>query len=492
MIKNISIQNFKILKSIKIESLTNINYFIGENGSGKSSILELLSICLGHRGGDGSSLKEVINKAYGTANVFNNKIGVLEVDLEHNNPITFELKDKKDDINFLKKTNPSEIGIQCDYYNPAIINPNVMVPITPFIETSIPDEPYFSSIFYNDKTHFDTDNPRIKLFFSEFIGVPQQQILHKNISHFRQLSTGYKSLLNLFLRIFIFIEHVNETDTKIFLIEEPEYGLHAKFQRIFSKIIDYFRYDNIQFLISTHSSVIINEAKNHSKSKIWFLENGNTLDLNKKAGKGRTGFLPSQSVVLSAELMGIENEDYGYPENFCLVEESSIIELLKPIYTSENSFLKNIFYVAVNGESKFENYDNLELQKFKSQDTLIKCNPFYSDTYLLIVDKYIDKSTNKKLVKYLESRKERMNKNQNRFIELSKNGIEDYYSNNAELYKLVKDDIEQLATLKGQGLGKLKAKIAKSVGEYIIKSKKPKFIFSELFENELDVLIKST
>lgn len=490
MIDKISIKNFKIIDSIKIVDVTKINYLIGENGSGKSSILELLSICLGHRGGDGKGLKEVINKAYGTTNLFNNKIGSLEIDFDDYEPILFELKDKEDYINFISKISPSDRNVQCDYYNPATINPNVMVPITPFMETSIPEEPYFSHIFYSGERNFDTENPKIKLFFKEFIGVSQDDILHENISHYKQLSTGYKSLLNLFLRIHIFIDHVGEADQKVFLIEEPEYGLHAKFQRIFSKILDYFIYDNIQFFISTHSSVIINEAKNYSKTKIWFLKSGNTLNLKKEIGKGHNGFSPNESVTLSAELMGIKNEDYGYPENFCLVEESSIIEFLKQIYKHRGTFLKNIFYIAVNGESKFQNYDKTELQKFESQDTLIKCNPFYYDSYLLIIDKYQNKSSDKKLIQYLEKRKAKMGAN--RFIELSKNGIEDYYYNNESLFNLIKPEMENLTKLKGPKLGKLKSLIAKKVGAFIINSSNPEEAFSSLFENELDVLIKES
>jgi len=492
MIEKISINKFKIIESLVINKLTNINYFIGENGSGKSSILELLSICLGHRSGNNGNIDDVFKKTYGTTNVFDGGIGKLKITIDNNVNLISEMENKNGTINFISEINPHDKNIQCDYYNPAIINPNIMVPITPFMESEITNEPYIDPIFYTNLKDWKMDDSKIKDFFNNIIGMNQNEVINNNISDIRQLSTGYKSLLNLFLRIHIFLEHIGNSKEKFFLIEEPEYGLHAKFQRLFSKTIEYFKSYNIQFFISTHSSVLINEAKKYNNSKIWFLKNGCTIDLNHNLNKGENGFLPFESVGFSASLMGIENEDFGYPENFCLVEESSIIELLKPIFTSEKSFLKNIFYVAVNGESKFENYDNSELQKFKSQDTLIKCNPFYSDSYLLIVDKYKDKSINKKLVRYLENRKERMNKNQNRFFELSKDGIEDYYGNNENLYKLIKDDIEQLVTLKGQELGKLKASIAKSVGEYIIKSENSEFVFSELFENELDILIKST
>ncbi len=43
MIKEFSIENFKGIKSGKVEGLSEVNVFIGKNNSGKSTILEILN-----------------------------------------------------------------------------------------------------------------------------------------------------------------------------------------------------------------------------------------------------------------------------------------------------------------------------------------------------------------------------------------------------------------------------------------------------------------
>ena len=112
-----------------------------------------------------------------------------------------------------------------------------------------------------------------------------------------------------------------------------------------------------------------------------------------------------------------------------------------------------------------------------SLDTLIKCNPFYSDKYHLIVDKpktpYSQKSKIGKI-------KDRLG---DRFIELQKESLEEYYQN---IDKTLYNEVTKAITDKPEHKGIIKGEYANKISEKINSAED----FSKLFGNELDFLLK--
>lgn len=63
VIESVSLQNFMCHQNLSIELGPNMNFIIGENGSGKSAILTAITVCLGGKAaisGRGSSLKTLV------------------------------------------------------------------------------------------------------------------------------------------------------------------------------------------------------------------------------------------------------------------------------------------------------------------------------------------------------------------------------------------------------------------------------------------------
>lgn len=63
-IKKICIQNYKAIKELELEFLPGVNLLIGDNGVGKTSILEAISVALSGilRGVKGVPVKNIMQK----------------------------------------------------------------------------------------------------------------------------------------------------------------------------------------------------------------------------------------------------------------------------------------------------------------------------------------------------------------------------------------------------------------------------------------------
>jgi hypothetical protein len=220
------------------------------------------------------------------------------------------------------------------------------------------------------------------------------------------------------------------------------------------------------------------------------IKEGEVMDKNEKKksedgfdAEAEKGYHGTQVASVVAKMLGAEGSDLGYPENFCLVEESSICKILDR--AKALGIIKNIQFISTGGNSKFANFPE-RIQSFKQVETLLKCNIFYQDKYLIITDNLNEKEgKNRNLVDLFE-KLEKLNKPENepRFFKLNKICLENYYPNLCEQTKAEFDN--EIQGKNWQEQGTIKVEFAQKIAEKI----QSKEHFQKLFGNELNFLLK--
>lgn len=296
-VKSMYIKKFKALKDFKIDFNDNVNVLIGENGIGKTTILELIyNMMISNENfileekDFGMCKLEVITDKKKPNNSFDhedkNKLDVREIVVD---PESYKNKNElfkqqsssywwgKDTnivyvptgVNFKKYKVETPKKIEQDVNMGVMLNSD---------EMSINLKEYLVNIHYKDLEDMSIgENPyRIerfrKLYNSffeekEFIGVKDFEPLFKIKSTGEtyssdELSSGEKQI---FFRGGSFLKM--NLNNSIVLIDEPELSLHPEWQQ---KILNFYKNigESNQIIIATHSPHIVSSCKK-GEVKVW-------------------------------------------------------------------------------------------------------------------------------------------------------------------------------------------------------------------------------
>jgi hypothetical protein len=294
------------------------------------------------------------------------------------------------------------------------------------------------------------------------------------------LSSGTKILSGL--KAVLYESH--RVKSKLIIIEEPETGLHPTVQKSIPGILEEF-IKNIsgdssatQIVVTTHSPFIISATADFLNQKVYLIDNGTTVDLNNESGKGNDGYSGKETVAVVAKMLGASKTDLGYPENYCIVEESSFEQLLDRL--RDNGLLKNWEFISAGGNTKAVKLA-ARLEKLKQWKTLLVCNLWYADKYNIILDGVSGSDTASSQINSLKSHLE------SRLKILNRHALEDYYPD-----EIKKQFEKKFETIKGnhEQEGLVKNEFALIMADLILKSESPSRSFSNTFASELDFLIK--
>jgi AAA15 family ATPase/GTPase len=375
MLESIEIKNFKRIgaEGLKLNNLKKVNYLVGENGSGKSSVLELMHL-------NDLICKDLFNntktltdktyiekcfellsnefKKYDSEGIYYNK---KSPSLSYNNKIQnlLHLEDNKK-INSLLVFSGNH-------------NPLKILASEKFDEEL--NEKYFSTINKKSKVikgyakvfrgketiekyklnHFDSEfkvidfglenrfgfesNVFENLAFKKFIKKYKLGIKWfkgKNRLFYKEplFKDGYnmvKPLNNhlasgdiaLFNLIKIYFKYFSGGNTTTLLFEEPESFLHPSYQKILPSLLnDLFinESSSVQIFITTHSPFIISAAGEYSDTqKVYMIEDGVCLNPEGSSGKDVKG--------IAATMLGAGIEDLT-PSTvvFCAQSEKTFLE----------------------------------------------------------------------------------------------------------------------------------------------------------------------
>ena len=463
------VKNFKrITKEICLEDLQNVNYFVGENGCGKSSILNSLSYL-----NDDTNARIFFSNESVTKLTINNKFKQLRwEDTRTNN--TFNEGDL-----VLKIFIPDEIGekgangvtkYQSDYSN---LHKERVEYLNRTLE--LLDLPVIAA-----KRIIDNDDP-----WSDHVG-KRVFIQNEKEIEIKYMAKGIRAMNDLRMRLDAVVKKYSpsesEPDAFIVILEEPENYLHPSLQKKIPIIINEFllqvgeeRRNKIFFFIATHSPFIIGASGEFGNQKTYLIKEGKLCDLHLKPLSNSKGYSGRECAWVVGQMLGADISDLGYPLNYCILEEYSLQVILEN--AKGKKIIRDYEFVSASGISNVGVLSDT-ISSLSHLNTLMKCNPYYADKYMVIVDNV---STMPDKVK---NRIEQLSKKLGgRFIELSKPGLEDYYSN---IDPKIFDEYLSEASNAGQmQKGIVKSSFAVKIAEQI----KSRQDFSKLFDGELDILL---
>lgn len=375
----LKIKNVKRIKEeITLSEFAFVNYFVGENGSGKTSILNSISFLKGdsnsrHFFGPESviQLKQNEKRQFLLWNNENPNKTEHKGDLEPNIYVLFSNVENARGQNGLR-------GIANMHARIGISDAKTLENFNSFLE-EIGVGKLIAKKFIDQMDPFNQDNGR--LIFENESGAIDPLFI----------ADGFRVKHNLKSAINNWINQIDNPNlANLFIIEEPENNLHPKLQKEIPtflndvyKSIDPKVRKNMFFFISTHSPFIISSSANYENQKVYPLENGTPLMINFQTlswtpvhnSKGYSG---SECAYVVSKMLGADITDIGYPENYCILEEHSLQIILDD--ARNKGIIKNIQFVSTSGVTKSLSLSE-KINELEKLNTLIKCNPYYWDKY---------------------------------------------------------------------------------------------------------------
>ncbi|HEV7644697.1 MAG TPA: AAA family ATPase [Pyrinomonadaceae bacterium] len=474
----LTIEKFKrIREKVSFTNLAFVNYFVGENGSGKTSILNAVSFL---RDGGNSrhffgpesvvELNHNGTKQFLFWNIANPNKTEDRGDLNPNIYILISNFEGEKGANGLKGKAKIDDRI-------GVGNAQSLEKLNAFLKESGMDQ-LTARKFVDQTDPFNQDNGRL-IFENE----------HETIDP-SFIADGLTAVYNLKGTLREWADSVRHSSTvNLLIIEEPENNLHPNLQKEIPKLLnDFYKgldrelAKHVFFFISTHSPFIISAAANYENQKVYPLQNGKPLEINlhnlswTETDKTE-GYSGAECAYVVSKMLGADITDLGYPENYCVLEEYSLQVILDN--AREKGIIKNIQFVSASGVTKSLDLAD-KIYELEKLNTLVKCNPYYFDKYYLIIDNI------EALDLVLKERVERIGgKLRDRFKQLTLASLEDYYSNlDVDFAREAKENIASLQDR--QSVGKAKELYAFEISKKILDRE----AFSRLFNGELDFLLK--
>lgn len=282
MFDSITIKKFKKIWNIWItlSNLWRVNYFVGENGCGKSSVIEWIYAWLKnikYKNFPSMSVSLTPNKwtpltLVHQNNILNSNYKVWKLrDSESNSGLTntswmmlWNL-DYKDVIEY---SHLDLLGVRWWDFDKQTDLPKITKEKTIQLFNEIFEKQLI--IKWVQKTLWNPDKWETSLQFY----VEDKKSKKYNLNF---MAWWYIYILKLALLLSLDIYKNNN----IIIIEEPEQQLHPKIQKMIPKLIQVLcdKYPKKQFFITTHSPFIISWASEFLDQKVYLLEDGQTKDL---------------------------------------------------------------------------------------------------------------------------------------------------------------------------------------------------------------------
>ncbi len=245
-IDNIKISNFFSIKNIELNGLKGKKevYIVGENGDGKTLLLQAITI--GLKGTIEDSLKEFRKREEEFSIEIENKESIKDWFFAYGSSRNSSCQIKEDKVGFL-----TLFSSEYDLYSPT--------------EWLIE--------LYNAQNA----NEELVISLQDAIGLLQKmlnrdidiEVNYKSVKFiekgsevsFEQLSSGYKSVITIICDLIYRLSQLQQVSNisefkSVVLIDEIELHLHPKWQyRFMQKLREIF--PNIQFIVTTHSSTVI-------------------------------------------------------------------------------------------------------------------------------------------------------------------------------------------------------------------------------------------
>lgn len=286
MIKNFEIHDYRQFKNAKFDNFSNINLFVGENDTGKTTILKFL-YCVSYE------LKGCLGKNIRTCNIYQyiNNLYVLNkfkfpVSYTENNKLKKLFLLDKDKVNFNVSFLNSKDEIitsydninNCNYdYKPLFVPAKEILSImnaiiylkNQNIESGFDDS--YTDIIYEILARKNIDERELLSVFKNKYDFYNGNIridkntnainYHKNDGNIYNINITAQGIKKL--GIFEVLHNTgNLTKKSILFIDEPENSLHPKMVRELMRFLADISKEGVQIFMASHNSFVLNQLSN--------------------------------------------------------------------------------------------------------------------------------------------------------------------------------------------------------------------------------------
>lgn len=322
MLKELTISNYKRMKNsgAKFIGLTRVNYLVGENGSGKTSVLNYLF--------DFKSDSQAFLVKDGLGSV--------------------ELIDKVD-FNFKSDTNKNHEKWEelfLDFYGERVLILDILAYI---ILTKKKD-----TDFFNQKLIKETE-----LILKELSVDVNPNEYDKKIWEAEDVTSGARKIFNLTYAVLYLSHHFNNPTI---LIDEPSIHLHPSWQKKLPIVFEYLTQKyNVQFFVATHSPFIITTVGQLTDNdltpsqikktgfvpnqKVYFLKNGRVASKRGKIStKGQNGYWGRKITQITSKMLGAGLMDLVSPQKAVFSQDSPVLILCEGEGDDEDAKIYNTIF----------------------------------------------------------------------------------------------------------------------------------------------------
>lgn len=410
MLEYVHLKKFKSIgeEGVTLNDLSHVNYLVGANGCGKSSIMELLYIKINERAtklfmfpdaevelntppqklkylvhnnnlmkqeyqGTAIEYTQVtttklnLNGLNGSGNLDGNMVSYSSQDIMNFEFTNSENKKYNNQVNVFKETQNDII---------AILNS-------------------FGIDRFDEINHFNAE-PELGETKRVFKLRDKNDGNHYNLDF---LAGGYIYLIKLTFILSVFCEQMKNVDSLI-CIEEPESQLHPKFQKLLPLVFDYFtkKYNQpdgpqLKFLISTHSPFLISQASDFlDVQKVYLIDEGRCINPSgstgggakklamEMLGAGLEDILPAKIVICESEVRSNAKDKPNYQKD-AIIYQSLYGNIVNVGFYStgsneavfqNNQGIQHLINLILNGQTT-----DVEVIGFVDNDYLAKTNNHY-------------------------------------------------------------------------------------------------------------------
>lgn len=301
------------------------------------------------------------------------------------------------------------------------------------------------------------------LVFLEYFGFPQSRIRRAQEVTFDDVSVMFQG--SGLRSIFGILAALTDDTIKLLLIDEPELGLEARYQKLLRDLLVEASKGK-QIIVSTHSHLFLNRQTYHSNYTV-------------KRGTGEMNLTPVSSEAnlydITFKLLGSSAEDLFFPNNFLIVEGAT-----DQIITNKIMELKGIdkTKIKVVSASGINNVENILNAVYNSVLPFVVSDSPYKERIVALIDKPNKQGqlTYEKLQKVLSDR----------LFELSESSLEEFFPE--ELYircgRVKTDELREIGKAKDHLEKKrLKTELATTIAKTLTRDDLPTF---KVFADAID------
>jgi len=467
---SLTIDKYKRIESAVLEHFGTVNWLVGRNASGKTSVINALSHLV-----DGSNAKTFCREGSHVELNYQGKHRTIKWENAAKNP------------NHTSDDGDLEIAIMQSNMGGTEMGANNVLTQEFKYHALYPE----AHAFLNESAamiNMPTTEARTQQQ-PAWSTAPSRTILHESEQEIdaQYLASGLKAF-NVLRWTFEPLKTLRTDVSIVFmLLEELENSLHPDLQRQIPKYIEIIIgtlpqsiQEKLVCVIATHSPFIIGGVSEYPSHKVYPMAGGGMIDLEMNRVDKSSGFPSHKCSQLVGQMLGGDVTDLGYPENFILLEEASMQIILDT--AKEMDILKNITFISASGVSNAGKFSET-FKELSRINTLLKCNPFYGSRYKVILDNRAKLPADQKAIV------DRIEKQiYNPLVELKNGDIEDYYPNlDKSLHDKFVTDFKKV-----KGNYKDEGNVKRYYAQLIAAQINNVAVFSKLFDNELNFLLRAS